>query len=414
MTTVVRPDAAGTADTPPVFEAVVLRDERALEVLAGEWDELQDRSPGATPFQCHAWLSSWWHSYGRPGRLRLVTVRRNGRLIALAPLYRDGAALRPLGAELTDFHDVLLDADHLDEAAAALAAALAAELRAPFARLDLGEVRADAAVHRLAPHWPRALRQLPASFVQHLPGVPMEELLTRLPGRTAQRTKVKLRKLAAAGVEVRVVPAWEAPEAVDRMLALHALQWRERGATPEHMRERFAKHLRAAATGMCGSGRATLREYRLDGRLIACDLMLQSPAMVALYVYGVHPEARERLDIAGMLFGESLAQAVRTGCTELSLLRGNEPYKQRWRPDPARNERLLFGSAAAVATVAVSARATERAKNFARARLPWLKSLRSRLRVLAQLARGRAASRPAGGTGAGDAGAGGNGAGKTA
>jgi CelD/BcsL family acetyltransferase involved in cellulose biosynthesis len=210
----------------------------------------------------------------------------------------------------------------------------------------------------------------------------MDELLTRLPGRTAQRTKVKLRKLAAAGVEVRLVPPWEAPEAVDRMLALHALQWRERGATPEHMRERFASHLRAAATGMAATERAQLREYRLDGRLIACDLMLQSHAMVALYVYGVHPEARERVDIAGMLFGESLAHAVSTGRTELSLLRGNEPYKQRWRPDPAHNERLLLGSTVAVAVTAWVAGAEERAKEFARQRLPWVKELRGRVRVL--------------------------------
>jgi hypothetical protein len=246
-----------------------------------------------------------------------VTVRCEGRLIALASLYREGAALRPLGAELTDFQD---------EVAAGLAAALAAQLHGPFARFDLGEDRADAAVHHLAAHWPRARRTLPALLVQHLPGVPMDELLTRLPGRTAQRAKAKLRKLAAAGVEVRTVPPWEVPEAVDRMLALHALQWRERGATPEHLRERFARHLRAAATGMVATERATLREYRLGGWLIACDLQLQGPALVALYVYGVHPDARERVDIAGMLFGESLAYAVRTGCAELSLLRGDEPY----------------------------------------------------------------------------------------
>ncbi|RAG85189.1 glycosyl transferase family 1 [Streptacidiphilus pinicola] len=384
MTTAVRSDAAGggPAEPAPQYETVVLRDERALDALAGEWDDLQERSPGATPFQSHAWLASWWHSYGRPGRLRLVTVRRDGRLIALAPLYRDGAVLRPLGAEITDFHDVLLDREFADEAARRLAAALAAELRGPFARLDLPEVRADAAVHVLHTHWPRTARRLPASLVQHLPGVPMEELLIRLPGRTAQRTRVKLRKLAAAGIDVRLVPPWEAPEAVDRMLALHALQWRDRGATPEHMRGRFASHLRAAATGMAATDRAQLREYRLDGRLIACDLMLQSTGMVALYVYGVHPEARERLDIAGMLFGESLAHAVSTGRHELSLLRGNEPYKQRWRPDPAHNERLLFGSAPAVVLTACAARAEERAKEFARRRMPWLKEVRGRARVL--------------------------------
>ncbi|MEY9848053.1 hypothetical protein ABH940_005154 [Streptacidiphilus sp. BW17] len=380
--TTLAPESAASGPAP-LLETVVLRDERALDALAAEWDELQDRSPGATPFQSHAWLSSWWHSYGRPGRLRLVTVRRHDRLIAVAPLHRDGAALRPLGGEITDFHDVLLDGEHLDEAAGALAAALAAELRGPWARLDLGEVRADAALHHLAPHWPRTLRRLPGSLVQHLPGVPMEELLTRLPGRTAQRTKVKLRKLAAAGIEVRTVLPGEAPEAVDRMLALHALQWRDRGATPEHMRDRFATHLRAAATSMAATDRATLREYRLDGRLIACDLQLQGPTLTALYVYGVHPEARERVDIAGMLFGEALAHTVAAGRAELSLLRGNEPYKQRWRPDPAHNERVLLGSRPAVAAVAMAACASGRVKGFARERMPWLASVRSWRRVLA-------------------------------
>ncbi|WP_052433869.1 GNAT family N-acetyltransferase [Streptacidiphilus melanogenes] len=384
MTTAVRSDAAdgGPADAAPRYETEVVRDGRALEALAGEWNELQERSPGATPFQCHAWLSSWWHSYGRPGRLRVVTVRRDGGLIAVAPFYCDGAVLRPLGAEITDFHDVLLDRACLDEAARRLAAALAAELRGPFARIDLPEVRADAAIHAVLAHWPRSARKLPASLVQHLPSMPMEELLTRLPGRTAQRTRVKLRKLAAAGVEVRLVPPWEAPESVDRMLALHALQWRDRGATPEHMRERFASHLRAAATGMAATERAQLREYRLDGRLIACDLMLQSQAMVALYVYGVHPEARERVDIAGMLFGESLTHAVNTGRTEVSLLRGDEPYKQRWRPDPAPNERLLLGSAPTVAVTVCLARAQDRAKDVARRRMPWLREVRNHLRVV--------------------------------
>ena len=372
---------------PALWTTEVHRDTAAFEALAEEWDDLLDRCSPATPFQSHGWLCSWWHSYGRSGRLRLVTVRRGGRLVAAAPLmvrHRLLPLLVPVGAGLTDFLDVLVDDEHADQAAAFLARTLGRELglSRPWAALDLRELRPDSAAQHLVAHWPGAVRSLPDSICQHLPGVPVEDLLSRLPGRTAQRTKVKLRKLAAAGVETRLVPPEEVPDAIGELLVLHELQWRGRGATPEHLRDRFAEHLRRAAGRMSASDRAAVRQYRLDGRLIASDLLLQGPDLAAIYFYGVHPEARDRVDIAGMLFRESLAHAADTGRRELSLLRGDEPYKQRWRPDQARNQRLLLGGGPAVAVRAGCARLRRSALRSLRAKAPWLATVRARLRSL--------------------------------
>lgn len=63
----------------------LVRDQRDFARLRPEWDELQRRCSTATPFQSHAWLESWWLSYGTDGRLRIVLVRLDGRLIAAAP-----------------------------------------------------------------------------------------------------------------------------------------------------------------------------------------------------------------------------------------------------------------------------------------------------------------------------------------
>jgi CelD/BcsL family acetyltransferase involved in cellulose biosynthesis len=385
----------GAAAAPPAVPAgavgvrtvQVVRDAHAFDVLAADWDDLVDRCSAATPFQSHAWLSSWWRSYGTPGCLRVVTIRQEGRLVAAAPLMLrrlPASHYVAIGSGLSDFLDVLLDDGLAEQVAPALARALVRGLRLdrPWVALDLRELRPDAAAHRLAAHWPGAVRLLPDSLCQHLPGVPLDEMLTRLPGRTAQRTRAKLRKLDAVGFDFRTVPPGEVPQALDGMLALHALQWRGRGVTPEHLRPRFAEHLSRAVTRMAAEDRAVVRQYFLGGELVACDLTLQSPGLAALYVYGVHPDTRDRVDVAGMLFRECLGHAVASGRGEVSLLRGDEPYKQRWRPEQVHNQRLLLGGGPAVAARQATVLARAGAVNAVRTRMPWLEDVRSRLREL--------------------------------
>ncbi|HVW69753.1 MAG TPA: GNAT family N-acetyltransferase [Steroidobacteraceae bacterium] len=61
--------------------------EEEFAALAESWRELQGASPNHTPFQSWEWNYSWWRHFGRPGRLRLFIVERDGRLIGVAPLF---------------------------------------------------------------------------------------------------------------------------------------------------------------------------------------------------------------------------------------------------------------------------------------------------------------------------------------
>jgi len=367
---------AAPGSEPAVWTAEVVRDDDALDRVAGEWDDLFTRCRTATTFQSAPWLGSWWRHYGTPGALVVVLVRRDARLVGAAAFRRRGpfGGLTNLGAGLVDFTDVLLDDEHADRAAAELAAAL--PLRRPWHSLELREVRPDAAVQKVLDHWDGRLHRFDDSLCQYLPAVPMEELLKRLPGKTAQRSRVKLRKIAESGVEVRRTAPEEVPEAVRELLALHFLQWQDRGVTPEHRTERFAAHLTESTAALIATGRAAMHRYSLDGEPVAVNLLILCPAFGGLYMYGAHPRLRERLDIAGLLFGVALDEVRDRAIPVLSLLRGQEPYKQRWRPDQLHNQRLVLGPGRFAPFAAVRAarvRLRGAVVHVLRTRLPGLK-----------------------------------------
>ncbi|MEU3610371.1 GNAT family N-acetyltransferase [Streptomyces sp. NPDC035033] len=322
----------------------ICRDTEGFGRLAAEWTALYGRCSSATPFQSHSWLYSWWLSYGRPGALRVVLVRDGaGALVAAAPLMRARGplpVLTQLGGPISDFTDVLLD-DERPEAAAVLAGAIARTARG--AVVDLREVRPGAAVERVFAQWRGPRRRLPDSLCLELPAVPMEGLLERIPSGKAQRVRAKLRKLDALGIDARVVTGPDVPAALDRLLTLHQLQWRGRGVTAEHTSERFAQHLTRAVRPMVERGDAMVTEFRLGGDVVAADLTLMSPRLAGGYLYGADPVLRERkVDVAAMLLRHGARETSAGGRATLSMLRGSEPYKHHWRPEPVRNRRLLL------------------------------------------------------------------------
>ncbi|MEU6484560.1 GNAT family N-acetyltransferase [Streptomyces sp. NPDC046887] len=338
--------------TGNAWEISVCRDGDDFGRLAGEWTELHRRCPTATPFQSHSWLHSWWTSYGSPGRLRVVLVRRAGRLVAAAPLRLVPGPvplLTHLGGEITDFSDVLVDGD--PQAASGPAAEAMGALTAALHRLartaviDLREVRDGAAAQRVYADWPGPRHRMDDSVCMELPALPIDGLVARLPSARAQRARSKLRRLDRLGIEERAVPAAEVPEALRGLLRLHQRQWADRGVNPEHLTPRFQEHLQRAVGAMVASGDAMVTEFRLDGELVAADLTLLSPLLSGGYLYGADPRLRSsKADVATLLLRNGARESSASGRGTLSLLRGREPYKSHWRPEPAVSARLLLAT----------------------------------------------------------------------
>ncbi|KUN82399.1 GNAT family N-acetyltransferase [Streptomyces griseoruber] len=328
----------------PPYATGLITDERDFAGLAPAWDRLYRRCATATPFQSHAWLHSWWLSYGTPGRLRLLVVRDGAELVAVAPLMavrRPVPALVPLGGAISDYADVLVDDGHGERAVTALTEALAAAART--ALIDFREVRPGGAVEQVYERWRGPRRRVGDSMCLELPALPMDELVARLPSAKAQRVRAKLRKLTALGVERHAVRPDEVDAALHRLLDLHRLQWQGRKVTGEHLRPRFCEHLVRSVGPMVRSGNAVVTEFRLDDDVVAVDLTLLSHRLAGGYLYGAHPRLRERkADVAVMLLDACAEHTRDGGRAALSLLRGDEPYKHHWRPEPVVNQRLLL------------------------------------------------------------------------
>ncbi|MGR8008715.1 GNAT family N-acetyltransferase [Streptomyces hypolithicus] len=320
------------------------RDPHRFAALRGAWDALHRRCAASTPFQSHAWLHSWWLSYGTAGRLRVVLVRRHGRLIGAAPLmlvHRPMPLLVPMGGAISDFFDVLVDDDDRASAIAALERGLDRAARQTV--VDLREVRPGAAAEELYENWTGTRRRLTDSVCMELPAEPMDALVGRMQSSRAQRVRAKLRKIDALNIEGRVVREHELPGAVGRLLHLHELQWRGRGVTVEHLRPRFAEHLVRATRRMLRDGDAAVTEFRLDEKVVAVSMTLQSGLLSGGYLYGADPGLREKkVDVATMLLRQEAELAAASGRGVLSLLRGAEPYKNHWRPETVTNQRLLL------------------------------------------------------------------------
>ncbi|GGZ49613.1 GNAT family N-acetyltransferase [Streptomyces subrutilus] len=330
------------------LSVTLCRDPRQFAGLEEPWNRLVRGCPTATPFQSHAWLHSWWLSYGREGRLRILLVRRGGELVGAAPLmlvHRPLPLLVPLGGPITDHFDVLVAAEHADLVVPALARGLYRAARG--AVVDLREVRPGAAAEGLGKHWAGVGSTLTDSTCMELPALPFDELVRRMPSSGAQRVRAKLRKTDAAGIEEHEVTEDEVPRAVRSLLRLHEKQWRGRGVNPEHLRPRFAEHLTRAARRMVRTGEGRMTEFRLDGKVVAANVTLLSAGLSGGYLYGADPDLRAlKVDVGTLLLRHEAERALADGRPVVSFLRGSEPYKNHWRPETVVNQRFLLATTA--------------------------------------------------------------------
>jgi CelD/BcsL family acetyltransferase involved in cellulose biosynthesis len=352
-------------------------DFQSLSPLASAWNDLA----GGVPFRRWEWVEAWWRHYGcredgapKPGReLFVLTVwNDNDELIGIAPWYRiltrSGArVVRFLGdgEVCSDYVSILCHNDQEEHVAEALADWLtirnqidsrrASTTTQPakdahqiqlstgdcrWDRLELtGTIATDTAMEKLLAklknegnlvHYRRPMNvwraSLPSSWEEFL-------MILSKAHRNRLRRADKLYLQSESVITHVVQTNQEFDEFFEILIKLHQGRWQQRGLPGAFASPPFRAFHREIAAKLWADGRATLTWLELDGSPLAAEYRLHGDGVMYAYQSGIDPDRLQIKpgELANMV---AIKNAIERGQQGYDFLRGDEPYKARWRAQP--------------------------------------------------------------------------------
>ncbi len=319
------------------LEWFAVDDEAALAALAPEWARLAATAAEPTLFASPAWVRTWWAHFGAGRRLSVVGARRDGRLVALAPLCtRRGAGVRVrefLGSEEADLGTLLLAADEAATLGPALARAVLET--GGWDLLDLWCVAEDsptavAVGAGLAPlGGRREATRLTVNPVLDLRGDRWDAGASRSMLKDLARQRRVLGRQAK--LEVRFpADAAEVEAALADLRAFHAARWAGQGEISRLRLPDYWAWVAAITRTAHAEGWLYFPRLVLGDRLLATGLYFLYGRRL-FYWMGAHDGEFARHSPNGLLMLEMIEHARVTGRVDvLDFGRGDEWYKLRW------------------------------------------------------------------------------------
>ena len=358
----------------------VVRDGTELQSLAHEWDALVVAASRPSPFLLHGWATAWWRHFGAGSRLAVVTARRDGRLLGIAPMFiarhRGLRVCRFLGGHESALGDLLVS-DPLDDA---IPAALMSRLQQlPFDYLDAFGVPGGGPLGRWARRNRLELLPRVEAPVMEMPAGWDAAYQSRMGSKKRSLHRRRLRQLGELGDVTWTVASEPDPVAaeLEDAFEIHALRWHGRpdgstfGSTPGR-----AFH-REAARALADQGCVRIVTLRIDGRPVAFHYYFLLAA--TMYVHRLAFDPRFANQSPGQVtLLHALDSASSEHVTRVEFLGGDERYKVELadRFEPMHQAiGLARGplAAATVLTVIGAIRARKRLK-----RVVWLHDLYDR------------------------------------
>lgn len=326
------------------LDVQVLEDSRAFAELQTEWRELLEDSSADCIFLSWEWLYTWWQHLAAERRLHLVTVRRGGRLMGVAPL-----AVRPRQPQrLFPFHALeflgtgSVGSDYLDfivrrgeEAAVtdALADSFAdSELMLELSQVKLSSTRVGEFAARLADQgWFATQTVTDICPYVDLAGHDWDSYIAGLGKAHRYNVRRRLRNLESSfAVDWEQVSSEESRQRCFRtLLELHNMRWATRqGSDALHHQGLVEFHEEWTRLAL-ERGWLRLCVLSLDREPAAAVYGLRYGDVFHFYQSGFDP-AYSSHSVGLAALAMSMRGAIEEGAGEYDLLHGDESYKFLW------------------------------------------------------------------------------------
>jgi CelD/BcsL family acetyltransferase involved in cellulose biosynthesis len=298
-----------------------------LERLDPEWRALLPQTAANKVFVSPTWLRAWWREFGAGRELFLLSVRRRGELVGVAPLMRDGDRLCFAGdTEVCDYMDVVAAPA---EAEAVLSAVLRSLGEEPWRELVLWAVpEASPTLDALKAAAPTLGLRVDIEREDVCPRLDLpatwDEYLSGLSKKDRHELRRKLRKLSQGG-EARlesIAQPSDVKAALDDFLRLH----RQRADKAAFMTEEMERFFRVIVAALAAEAQVELLFLTLGGVRVAAVLCFCDSEEALLYNSGYDPDYAY-LSVGLLSKALALRKAIEEGKRRFDFLRGPEPYK---------------------------------------------------------------------------------------
>lgn len=343
--------------TPPDLRVEEILEPETFASLAREWDELAEAGGSATPFSTHPWLSSWWASFPRRGRVRVLTAREaDGRLAAALPLVERALpvfrlrflrALTMMGAGISDYTEAPARPGREAAAGAAFLDHLAADPPGRWHAMLLDDFPAGAAA-------PDALRERAAArglaarvaegeSTWQVPLPASHETFRGTLSSSLRKHIARTRRKVESEQGGRFLDFSRAPDldaAMEEFFRLHQLRRASRGEAGNFADEAPRRFHREVARAFRDRGWLRLHFLEVEGRNVAAIYGFQHRGVLYYYLPGFDPEM-EKLSPGSLILDRFIEAGIADGATSCDFLRGAEAYKTRWGTVERRSRNLI-------------------------------------------------------------------------
>jgi CelD/BcsL family acetyltransferase involved in cellulose biosynthesis len=304
--------------------------------IAEAWDELAGETE-ASPFVRPGWFSAWLNAFGT-GQLRVVAVRRGGRLVGVMPLSRRAGVL----GSPTNWHTPLYGAVAADDQA--LRAILDGILSQGARRIDLSFLDDDGSVAS-------ELRELNGSN-HYVERTMMRSPYIRIDGdwdaywqgvsgklrQTVRRCSRRLAEIGEVSLDIE-----SGTERLDDLLAeglrIEASNWKGRSGTAIASDPRTVRFYTELARWAAPRGVLRFAFLRVGGRALAFHFALESQNKYYLLKPGYNEEFR-KAGPGTVLTQKMVERAFSLGLDSYEFLGADDEHKMRWTSETHRRIRI--------------------------------------------------------------------------
>jgi CelD/BcsL family acetyltransferase involved in cellulose biosynthesis len=297
----------------------VFRNSEIGPEIRSEWQRVFETDPTARWSQSPDWAESYQHVYG--GSFELWTEWDQGQMQAAVPMHRSGtvyAAAASDSAAPVLAHPVA-GRCLFDQSRAHVTRWMAVTADSPWTAILPVSAQVDAEIN------------LQMDLVGDFDGY-VQSLSKSLRYDVRRRNQFEIRASTPATVE----------QDLDILLRLHRDRWRKRGL-PGLFFGRRGDFFRRWVTRGVQLGKVELLVAESAGDAVGAACFMVHGGRTSFYQSGVLPVAGSP---GTALVAEAIARAYRRQDQIFDFLRGDEPYKRRWRPnvESSTGRYLLVGS----------------------------------------------------------------------